>query len=292
MSNTSPGRRPLPPDLARPREGAEPYNDLWMEWVREIESYFGYKVCGSRGKRNPWPCPQKPVHDRTRCYHHGGKTPKAGPDHPRWKHGQASVFRQLLPQRMQEVYDNAIHDPERLSLASDLALAVVAQQQALQALGDSGDPYQAIRQANEHIGELTIAIAEGADPTRVGACVDRLATALRQANNAADALDRVLELSEKKRKLADTERKRMESLQRHISAEEVRARDQMLVAIVVQAAQQMLPKDLSGPYLRQVMEGIMALSGGSLPALPSATPPPGKYPLGVDELENKIGIIR
>lgn len=276
MANGTPGRKKLPPDLTRPRASAVPYNQEWLDWQAEMTEYMGYEVCGSKSRKQ-YPCPQPRVPGRSRCRNHGGLTLR-GPDHPNWQHGQASIFRELLPARMADVFDAAVNDPERLSLATDLALAVVAQQQALTPLRDGVDPAAAVRQAREHLSTLRLAVAEQ-DWDKVGATTDSLAATLDAGADTAAALDRVLEVAERKRKLADTERKRMESLQAYISAEEARARDQMLTAIVVRAADQHIPSPQDrARYLRAVMEGILALSGGDLHPLPHGAQRPGHGP--------------
>jgi len=74
-----------------------------------------------------------------RCKLHGGNH-RAGPAHPRWRHGRyAESVRAKLPNRLREVYVASLEDSELLSHRADLALLSVRKLQLLEGLDEGRD---------------------------------------------------------------------------------------------------------------------------------------------------------
>jgi hypothetical protein len=96
--------------------------------------------CGAK-KRNGKPCRGSKM-PNGRCRIHGGLSPPAGPGHPGWKTGAHSKsFGAHLPPRMQERFEQALNDPQLLSLRKYVAYYDTKVRESLdryQAL-DSGD---------------------------------------------------------------------------------------------------------------------------------------------------------
>lgn len=118
------------------------------------------------------------------CYHHGGKSPK-GLAHPSTKSGRYSKY---LPARLAERYEAALTDPDLLALRDEIALTDADVGRILEHL-DTDEP---------------------TDPE------DRkLWLAVNEANR-----DRLQQLIEQRRRLVETERKRLVDLQQMMTAEQ------------------------------------------------------------------------
>src|SRR3954470_5731126 len=74
--------------------------------------------CGARTRKGAGPCRQPGMAPSGRCRMHGGKTPR-GLASPLTKSGRYS---RDLPTRVAARYENALADPELLSVRDDIAL--------------------------------------------------------------------------------------------------------------------------------------------------------------------------
>lgn len=251
----------LPPDLVKERPGVEKGTPEWQAWCNEMSDYLGFVVCG-RQNRKGTPCPQPRVKDRTACHYHGGKSPiRVGPSNPAWKHGRASMFAEVLPERLQDAYNALMEDPKLLALESDIALADLRIIELVRGWRDGTDPVQACVDALEHIATLRTAIAED-DIVAAGEAADNIADTITQGASAQKLWDDIGKEQEKKRRLVDTEGKRLERMQAFITADEARAFTQMLIAIVTSAANDEIEDvQLRRRYLGRVYQEVMQISG-------------------------------
>lgn len=254
----SKGRRALPKHLAEPRPGVKKDTPAWKRWIVEIEAFFGYRVCGACNTRG-CPCPQPPMEGRTRCYHHGGKSLR-GVEHYNWKGGRKGMVASLLPGHLAEAFKALVEDPDLLALDADLAIADLQQRELLVALRQGADPMQALRDVREHLADLHTAAAEG-DLERLAEVAQAIADAVERGSVQADTLDRLARVSERRRKLADTERKRRESMQAYISAEEARAYNSMVISLITTTASEVLQSADARTFLARFLERIALLNG-------------------------------
>ncbi len=154
------------------------------------------------------------MHGKTVCYHHGGKVPQ-GRALPQTTHGRYSKH---LPTRMLATYDAANADPNFLALRDEIGVVDSRIAEVLHRV-DSGESgliwrelkatYTALQQANQ-AGDMAEARQLLAD---VGQLITR-----GHADYAAWA--EVRTLIDQRRKLVDTERKRLVDLQQMMTADQ------------------------------------------------------------------------
>lgn len=84
-----------------------------------VEGHKGVeRRCGARSKRTGEPCARAPVRGRTRCYLHGGATPR-GMMSP---HYRGRGYSKDIPSRLWDRYAQALADPTLLELTSEVSL--------------------------------------------------------------------------------------------------------------------------------------------------------------------------
>lgn len=163
-----------------------------------------------------------------RCKFHGGATP-VGPASPAWKHGRHSKH---LPKDLLDRYLTAAADPELTSVRDEVALLDVRVSQLLEALGETGN----LRLWKDARAKLDAFKAVGAK-RKVG--VGEARTALQHLDDLIDAglsaaatWDELRETLDLRRKMAETETKRMKDLHQTISIDRALALMALLVTEV------------------------------------------------------------
>lgn len=109
----------------------------------------GNPICGAKTKRGKGICKRPPMANG-RCYHHGGASPAPGPTHPRYKNGVRSKY---LPAAVAKHFDEAMADPEFLSVRENAALVFARKKQLEQRL-ETGESSAAWKLLKEHWGEF------------------------------------------------------------------------------------------------------------------------------------------
>lgn len=167
--------------------------------------------CGAK-TRGGGTC-QRPAMPNGRCSLHGGKTP-TGIGLPQYKHGRYS---KVMPTRLRERYEDAARDPALLELREDVAL-LDARLEDLLGRVDSGESGAIWRQLQQARTSLIIARRAGDAEGQAGAINDMLELIGRgHADYAAwRELGGVLE---QRRRLVESESKRLVQMQQTITAE-------------------------------------------------------------------------
>lgn len=143
------------------------------------------------------------------CYYHGGKTP-TGKALPQTTHGRYSKH---LPTRMLAEYEGAQRDSELLNLREDIALLDARLSDLLKRVdsGESGKVWRELRAAWKAVkrapseADATYAIADLGSLIEHG-CMD------------TQAWGEIRELVEQRRKLVESERKRLIEMQQMMTA--------------------------------------------------------------------------
>jgi hypothetical protein len=169
--------------------------------------------CGSPLRKKPGTaCKQRPVPGRDRCRLHGGLSPR-GAAHPSFVTGKYS---RALPERMAARYQEARIDPALVQLRDELALTESLLFEDLEALKTTGadlvtarDAFERLKQAMK-VRDLTLMTAALAD-------VDRAFAATAQMDGARD---RILTIVDRRRKLVDSETKRLKTLHQMMTNEQ------------------------------------------------------------------------
>jgi hypothetical protein len=172
------------------------------------------KTCGAKTKHDGTPCERSPVRGRTRCRVHGGKT-LVGTACPNFRLGRYSKY---VPERLREQYEAAEDDAELLSLRSELALtdARLIDLLARVNTGERGQLWADLRRAHR---EFTGA-KRGQDVARMQTALARMEELIDSAADDHQAWAAIGELIEQRRKLAESEAKRMASLHQMMTKEE------------------------------------------------------------------------
>lgn len=100
-----------------------------------IFNELGNRICGAACKQRPGDvCQRPPVKGRNRCHFHGGRTP-VGVASGTHKHGMLSKY---VPTRMLGVFQEAVNQPELLSVRGDIALLTVRLTELMSRLDKEG----------------------------------------------------------------------------------------------------------------------------------------------------------
>lgn len=169
--------------------------------------------CGAKNKRGGI-CGSWPVKGRNRCRMHGGKT-LVGTANGFYKGGRYSKY---LPDRLREKYETSHTDPDLLSLRSEVSLVDSRLADLLFRVdtGESGQLWTNLKKAHEEfrlyrraqdVPKMTIALA------KVESVID-------SAIQDHTAWTEIAELLEQRRKLAESEHRRLVALEQLITTEE------------------------------------------------------------------------
>lgn len=171
--------------------------------------------CGAQ-KKDGTPCRSSAMANG-RCRIHGGLTP-SGIASPHFVHGRYS---KVIDGKLSERYHEAMHDRNLLSLRSEIALTDTRISGLLEDV-DHGDPGARWLELKELFTTLTLAINE--HNVNVGANIfDQISQIINGGVNDFQAWDQIREMMEQRRKLVDTERKRLVDMRQMITTEQAMA---------------------------------------------------------------------
>jgi hypothetical protein len=184
-------------------------------------------TCTARSKqRQGAPCQGKAMKGRTVCYHHGGKS-RLGPGHYKHVTGKYSKF---LPSRMAADYAAVQKDPQLLELRDAIA-AVDARIIDLLKRVDTGEAGALWQAARDAMARLRLEQAKNN--------IDGMLLAISQAERAISqgagdyaAWHEIQALIEQRRKLCDSENRRVTQAHDSLNAEEAMVLLRVVVGIV------------------------------------------------------------
>lgn len=195
-----------------------------QSYQKDLRLFYEGKICGGL-KQDRRFCKNKPL-ENGRCKFHGGKSP-TGLDHPKTTHGRYSKY---LPKELMEKYKEANEDEELLSLRDETALITAR-------------IFELSEKANDAVGKskLTEIIStykrwmnarkkglEGADLVKVD--FEELLDDLETDMKIWDEIGNMINL---KRRLVDSEMKKMSNMQQYVPVEKVMLLVGALMDIVV-----------------------------------------------------------
>lgn len=171
------------------------------------------KECGAK-KRSGGFCRKPPLKGKTRCRLHGGAS-LAGIAHPGYSHGRYS---KTLPTRLQERYQASLHDPELLSCRSEISVIdsrmseLFSQLEAGSSVGLWEDCFRLAK-------NLSSAIASGRrdEILQIATQIEDVARKGKQEEGIWREFHKMADL---RRKLSESEVKRLEAAGHSISASE------------------------------------------------------------------------
>ncbi len=159
-------------------------------------------------------CQRHATASSTKCNLHGGKS-LAGIASPLFKHGRYSKY---LPERLAGRYREALADPKLLELRDEVALMgtrlgeLVARVDA----GESAARWKALQTAHS---DITAAIRTS-DKALLRAGLSALDTAVEAGLDDYATWKEIAELTEQRRKLVESEQKRLVTSQQMITSEQ------------------------------------------------------------------------
>lgn len=185
--------------------------------------------CGAKCKATQEQCRRAAITGKRVCYVHGGMTPN-GLACPQTKHGRYSKH---LPTRLNARYKQALADPELISVREELALVDVRTFDVLGRVDtrEAGAHWVAIRKAIQ-------AFSDASSPVKRAEAAADIESLSAEALSDYAAWSEVLDLVERRRKLAETEAKRLEKMGNQITADRL----MLLLAAVVDVIRRHVPE--------------------------------------------------
>jgi hypothetical protein len=156
---------------------------------------------------------------------------------PNFKHGNKSRY---LPSRMLADYEEAIADPNLISLRSDIAVVRARTNDLLKRV-DSGEAGQIWRSLQDSYQDFKTA-RSAADPVKMQESLELLGTLIERGAADSKIWFEVISTIEQGRKLIDSELKRLQALQVYIDSGAVIT---MLTAIAIQLKEIIENRDLT-----------------------------------------------
>lgn len=181
--------------------------------------------CTAKSKRTGKRCGANAVTGRDVCYHHGGKTPQ-GISLPQTKSGRYSKH---LPTRLLSTYEAANGDPDILALRDEVALIDARLAELLTRI-DTGETGASWRELQEAFRELRIALKDR-DPGESQLLLG-LGDLIESGASDEAAWTEIRATLEQRRRLVESERKRLVEMQQMVGADQAMLLVRSLVASV------------------------------------------------------------
>lgn len=222
----------------------------------------GEQVCGYWNFRAEKVCKNNSLHPNGRCRFHGGKSPR-GPANAAWVDGRtqrkSNRYSAYMPERLLEKYEASEVDPELLSMRGEMALVTARISEILEKVdqGEAGALWFELR-------ELAAEYRDSRDQDERSDLLSKMLATIDQGAQDYMAWQEAASLAETRRKLSETEQKRMVALQQYITAEQAT----MLIATLGDIVSRNIHDPAILANIRVELAG--ALTGGSgVPYRPS-----------------------
>ena len=191
----------------------------------------GYTICGAKTRRGT-PCKETKLFPNMRCYRHGGPTP-GGVASPHYIDGRSRNSRKYspyLPQRLTERYEVSTHDENLLEMRDELALIDSRITDIMERV-DTGEAGRTWENAMTRFEQFVHASRFGNKEAQASA-MNALGVALRRGQSDYAAWGEIVDLVERRRRLVESERKRMVEMQLMLSVDEgLLLTDALLMAV-------------------------------------------------------------
>ena len=182
--------------------------------------------CRAKSKRSGERCRRHAMKGKPVCHMHGGKTP-TGIDSVNFKTGRYSRY---IPERLLERYEEALNDEEITRLDSEIALIDTKLQDLLNRLEVDGEGPHAWQEVTTAHQILRAALTQAEpDAVAIRSAVFRMDRAIEHGGDEARAWSTIIVLIEQRRKLVDTERRRLADEDQAVSIDKLML---MMAAVV------------------------------------------------------------
>lgn len=185
--------------------------------------------CAARSKRTGKRCEAWAVKGREVCYHHGGRTPIAAGS-PHFKDGSRSKYRAIFSGNALEHYAFARDDPRYLEMREEIAVldTLLLEELKRARVGGGGALWEELGSTWERFK----AARPETDAATAGRCLRRVGEIVEEGAARHAAQREALEILERKRRLTETERRRIVEAQRTINEAQAMAFVAALVGII------------------------------------------------------------
>lgn len=186
--------------------------DSQEKWQQDLRKYYNEEICGALTNKKKM-CQKKPM-ENGRCRNHGGASPK-GLDHPRTKHGGYSKY---LPDALKDKYKEATTNEELLSLKDEMALVTTRLYELAEMVDEAGG-----KKKYAEIVDLWRRWhkAKSMDSKNARYIKQDLDEAIEHIEKDLQIWDEVTNLVNMKRKLVDSEQRKLNNLQQYVPTEKV-----------------------------------------------------------------------
>lgn len=181
--------------------------------------------CNAKSKRSGLQCKRAAVVGGTKCHMHGGAS-LGGMASPTFKTGRHSKF---LPERLAARYAEAQADPRLLELRDEVALIDIRLGELVERIdaAESAQRWQGLQAA---YADLTLATTRS-DTAAFKLAMAALGAAMQDGGQDYAIWGEIVALAEQRRKLVDSEAKRLQTMHQMITTE----RAMVLLAAVTDA---------------------------------------------------------
>lgn len=204
--------------------------------------------CQAKAKSTGEQCGRRAVAGKRVCTVHGGLTP-SGPASPHWKDGGRSKY---LPKRLLDDYQASLDNPDKLVLDEDIALIDARLSDVLRRVdsGESGQVWRDLREAKREYE----AAQRARDTAAVAVAVNTIMDLISRGTHDSAAWAEVTGLIERRRKLVESERKRLVEAQQLVHRDQAAA----LLGLLVDAVRRHVRDDAT---LRAITNEYARLTG-------------------------------
>lgn len=187
-------------------------------------------LCTAHSKRSGLPCKNHAVTGYKVCRFHGAGNVHKG--RPGGRPRTSGRYSKYLPERLVERYEEAATDPELLAMRDDVALLDTRLADMLKRVesGESGKVWELLGSA---YASLQVARNNG-DGEGFAIALSEIGDAIRRGRGDYAAWSEILEILESRRRLVESERKRLVEMQQMITAE----RAVILITAIVEVIRQ------------------------------------------------------
>jgi hypothetical protein len=170
--------------------------------------------CTAKSKQSGQQCKNHAVNGTSKCRIHGG-TSLAGIASPTFKTGRYSKH---LPSRLAARYTDALSDAKLLELRDEIALVGTRLGELVERIdtGESAQRWRALQTAYTSLQDAT----RSGDKIAFMAAMGALGSAIESGSQDYTTWREIVELTEARRKLAESERKRLIEAQQMITSEQ------------------------------------------------------------------------
>lgn len=229
--------------------------------------------CKAYSRRTGQQCGNRAIKGREVCRMHGGKSPRPGPAHPRFKDGRYSKV--LEGSTLEELYARMRQDPKLLHLKEEIALLTARQQETLERAkrGESHDAWSALHAMLNDLDSLLPTLSLDEDEfEEVRGKLRAMLRITRGELGERAAWNEFEERAEIVRKLVDTERKYEEGLRLYLPLDRANA----IMQVWLDAIRRIVPPE----YVMQLRDYLQQTRGAIVGPMADSVLPPGKLPRG------------